>query len=79
MKNSRVELDKRNADDIKNQIEALAKAYVPEWNFDRSNPDIGSVICLLFAEQMADNVKHFNDLVDVYHAELVNMTGVSLM
>lgn len=79
MKNSRVELDRRNADDIKNQIEALSKAYVPEWHFDRNNPDIGSVICLLFAEQMADNVKRFNELVDVYHAELVNMIGVSLL
>jgi len=79
MKNSRVELDKRRTADIKEQIKKLSKIYVPEWHFDTNDPDIGSVIGMIFAEQMADNVSRFNELIDVYHAELANMTGVSLL
>ncbi len=79
MKNNRVDLDKRRAEDIKKHIAKLAKTYVPEWHFDTKDPDIGSVIGIIFAEQMAENVGRFNELLDVYHAELANMTGVSLL
>ena len=79
MKNNRVDLDKRRAEDINEQIRTLAKTYVPEWHFDTQNPDIGSVIGIIFAEQMAENVGRYNELLDVYHAELANMTGITLL
>ncbi|MCR5520634.1 MAG: hypothetical protein K6F44_01835 [Lachnospiraceae bacterium] len=79
MKNNRVDLDNRKASDIKEQIRTLSKVYVPEWHFDTENPDIGSVIGIIFAEQMAENVGRFNELIDVYHTELANMTGISLL
>ncbi len=79
MKNSRVDLDNRKAADIKEQIKALSGVYVPEWHFNTQNPDIGSVIGIIFAEQMAENIGRYNELIDVYHAELANMTGISLL
>ena len=79
MKNSRVDLDGRKAAEIRDQISALSKVYVPEWHFDTKDPDIGSVIGIIFADQMAENIGRFNDLIDVYHAELANMAGVSLL
>ncbi|MCR5431652.1 MAG: hypothetical protein K6E95_03750 [Lachnospiraceae bacterium] len=79
MKNNRLDLDKRKVADIKEQINTLSKVYVPEWHFDTQNPDIGSVIGIIFAEQMAENIDRFNELLEVYHSELANMTGVSLL
>ncbi len=78
-KQKRYDADLRTSEDIKDQIEELSKSYVPEWHFDRVNPDIGSVIAIMFADQFADNIKRYNELVEVYHADLVNMMGVSLM
>lgn len=73
------ELDTRTSKDIKKQIELLAKSYTPEWNFDKDNPDVGAVIAFLFADQMEENAKRYNELLEVYHADLVNMIGLSLM
>ena len=72
------ELDKRTSEDIIKQIEKLSKSYTPEWHFDMQNPDIGSVLGILYADQAEDNIKRYNELLEVYHAELVNMLGVSL-
>ena len=79
MKQSRVDLDGRKAADIREQIKTLSKVYVPEWHFDTKNPDIGSVIAMIFADQVAENTSRYDELLDVYHAELANMAGVSLM
>jgi len=74
-----INLDNRTEDDIKKRIEELARSYVPQWHFDTENPDIGSTIALLFAEQTMRNVRHFNHILPKYHAQLVNLLGISLM
>lgn len=74
-----IKLDNRTEEDIKKRIAELAKSYVPQWHFDTENPDIGSTIALLFAEQTMRNIKHFNHLLPKYHAQLVNLLGLSLM
>ena len=74
-----IKLDNRTEEDIKNRIAELAKSYVPQWRFNTENPDIGSTIALLFAEQTMRNIKHFNHLLPKYHAQLVNLLGISLM
>ena len=65
--------------DIENKIEKLANVYVPEWKFDVQNPDIGSVIGMIFAGQMADNIERYNQVLDKYHTEFINMLGISLL
>lgn len=70
-------LDSRTVEDIKNQIENLAKGYVPEWNFDPSDPDIGSVLALLFANQLSKNVDRYNSMLERYRTELVNLMEIS--
>ena len=47
----------QNAEDIENRIEELANSYVPEWKFDRTDPDVGSVIAQVFAKQTEENIK----------------------
>ena len=65
-----MKIDKRTATDIENRIAELAASYVPEWNFDRENPDIGSTLAILFAGQMKDNIDRFNQVLDIYHTSL---------
>ncbi len=71
-------IDDREQEEIQERIGMLARAYVPEWHFDKQNPDIGSVIALFYAERMAENIKRYNALFGQYYTELINMTGISL-
>ena len=73
MKQDNFKLDSRSVEDIHKQIKDLAASYVPEWNFTTSNPDIGSVLALLFANQMGKNVNRFNHMLERYRTELVNL------
>lgn len=64
--------------DILAKIKSLAAAYVPEWQFDEDNPDIGSVIALLYADEAEENGRRYNTLLERDYVELMNMLGVSL-
>ncbi len=77
MKQDNFKLDSRNVEDIHNQIKDLAASYVPEWNFTTSNPDIGSVLALLFANQMGKNINRFNHMLERYRTELVNLMEIA--
>ena len=77
MKQDNFKLDSRSVEDIQNQIKSLAASYVPEWNFTSSNPDIGSVLALIFANQMSKNVNRFNHMLERYRTELVNLMEIS--
>lgn len=73
-----IDLDKRDQEALYEQLTELAASYTPEWHFDRKNPDAGSVIALIYAGQMAENIKKLNQVLDKYQVEFVNMLGVSL-
>lgn len=79
MKQDNFKMDSRNVEDIQNQMKAFAASYVPEWNFSSENPDIGSVLALIFASQMGRNVNRFNDMLERYRTELVNLMEISPM
>ena len=67
-----------NTEDIRKRIRYLAGSYTPEWRFDEENPDMGSVIAMIYADQTRDNVVRFRQVMDKYRTELINMTGISL-
>lgn len=71
-------IEKRKRADIIDQIRRLAASYVPEWQFDEDNPDIGSVIALLYADGMEENFRRYNTLLERDYVELMNMLGISL-
>lgn len=77
MKQDNFKIDPRNVEEIRKQIKDLAASYVPEWNFSSSNPDIGSVLALIFASQMEKNVNRFNGMMERYRTELVNLMEIS--
>lgn len=71
-------IETRKREDIINQIQRLATSYAPEWQFDEKNPDIGSVLALLFADGMDENIRRYNTLLERDYVELMNMLGISL-
>lgn len=71
-------IDGRTRRNILDQIRKLAASYVPEWQFDEENPDIGSVLALLYADQMQENLNRYNTILERYYVELMNMLGISL-
>lgn len=73
-----MKIDNRTAADIEDRIQTLSESYVPEWSFDRENPDIGSTIASLFAMQMKENIDLENRMMERYHAEFINMLDLSL-
>ncbi|MCR5411078.1 MAG: hypothetical protein K6E90_08885 [Lachnospiraceae bacterium] len=73
-----MKIDNRTAQDIEQNIEELAKSYIPEWHFDLQDPDIGSAIAKIFANSMKENVDLENRILDRYHAEFINMLDLSL-
>lgn len=72
------DVDNRTTKDIVREIGELANNYTPEWQFSEKNPDIGSVLALLYAEQMKGNLDRFNEIVERYHMEFVNLLDISL-
>ena len=71
-------IDNRTSEDIEAKIEELAHEYVPEWHFDKNDPDIGSTISRIFARQLEENIKSINRVPDIYHAEFVNFLDLTL-
>ena len=78
MKEHDVTLDSRTQGELCRRVEELAASYTPEWRFDRDNPDVGSTLALIFAGQMADNIRRINQLPEKYHTEFTNLLGLTL-
>ncbi len=76
---NKCEIDGRSREDLERQIGELAASYAPEWRFDSEDPDIGSVLAKLFADQMAGNIVRSGEVLEKYHTEFVNLLGISLL
>ncbi|MDR1029181.1 MAG: hypothetical protein LBL63_07155, partial [Clostridiales Family XIII bacterium] len=72
-------IDARQKEDLHAQIAELAVSYTPEWIFDPNDPDIGSVLAMLYADQMAGNVDRLNQVIEKYRVELVNLLNIGLL
>lgn len=70
-------IDDRKREEILNTIRKLAASYTPEWQFDTQDSDIGSVLALLFADQMQENIRRYQLTLERDYVELMNLTGVS--
>lgn len=72
-------VDSRSEEDLHRELARLAASYTPEWLFDPEDPDIGSVIGLIFTRQMAENIRRINRIPEKYRTEFVNMLGLTLL
>jgi hypothetical protein len=68
----------QSIEDIENRIEKLRKSYAPEWDFDRDDPDAGSVIAQIYARQIEENNRLMSQMPERYHLEFVNMLDSTL-
>lgn len=71
-------IDERNREDILNEFGKLSANYVPEWRFTREDPDIGSTLGIVYANQVEENINRVNQIVDRYHSEFVNLLDLSV-
>ncbi len=71
-------IDGRTARDIEKRLKELASSYTPEWHFLTKNPDIGSTIGRIYASQIQENIRAVNNVLDIYHAEFVNLLDLTL-
>lgn len=71
-------LDPRGVKELRGEIRRLAASYTPEWAFSEKKPDVGSVVGLIFANQMRENIRRMNLVMEKYHTEFVNMLNLSL-
>lgn len=72
-----IKIDDRKRQDILKEMKALSLSYTPEWKFDTGQPDAASVIGMIFSDQMMENVKKLNLVMDKYHIAFENMYGMS--
>ncbi|MDR1572682.1 MAG: hypothetical protein LBS24_00020 [Clostridiales Family XIII bacterium] len=77
MNNTEFCIDERDAAEIRAQIKALAASYTPEWIFGEQNPDVGSVIAMIFAKQTEGNILRLNRVLEKLHTEFVNLLALS--
>lgn len=71
-------LDDRTRDEILAKMKELAASYTPEWQFDVQDPDIGSCIALLYADEMAELIRRYNTVPERNCVEMVNFLNIFL-
>lgn len=54
------QMEKMSKEDIIDYMTRCAKQYVPEWRYDKQQPDAGTALVSIFADMMYDNIKKFN-------------------
>lgn len=64
--------------DILKVIKEYAGCYTPEWDISYENPDAGTAIAMIFAEQVMGNIESYNGTLNRYHKAFTNMEGMSL-
>lgn len=72
-------IDKRDSNDILKEIKSLANQYVPEWNFDKEDPDFGVVFSKIFANMMETSITRYNRSLYNYYLTFLNLLGVKLL
>ncbi len=70
-------LDQRSKEDIIKEIQKLAKSYLPQWQFNSRNPDMGSVAALIFASMMQDVAERYNRTAEKNMVEFFRRLGAS--
>ena len=72
-------IDPRGTKELRRRFAQLAASFTPDWNFSAEDPDAGSVLALIFLDQMNENIGRLNQLFDKYHTEFANLLSVSLL
>lgn len=74
-----IKIDKRNEEDIKNQIMELAKGYTPEWYYQEKEGDAGYALSVLYAEMLYGTKEKLNQLFHKNKIEFFNQLRVDIL
>jgi hypothetical protein len=55
------------------QMETLAKSYLPEWSFTQKEPDAGSVAALLYIDMLEGNLERFGKVLHKHRVQYLNL------
>lgn len=58
---------------LRQKLEALAQAYVPQWRFDADHPDVGSTAALLLEDMLADSEKRLARVPRLHKIHYLNL------
>lgn len=72
-------LDRRDRNDILEQLRALAAGYVPEWRWDDREPDVGVIFAHLYAAMMENTISKYNRSMYNHYLSFLNMMGTRLL
>ncbi len=72
-------IDNRSKRDIIEYMKKISKTYTPEWNFNESDPDVGTGLALIYADMYYETVKRFNKSAQKYMYEFFNLIGVEML
>ncbi len=66
-------------EEVMKELHGMQELFVPEWKLDFENPDMGTVLAVLFADMMAGTARRFTQAVKRYPLHFYNMLGAELL
>ncbi len=72
-------IDKRTKEDLISHIKNQLSSYVPEWRFDRNNPDAGTALALIYADMMSETIYRFNQVLEKNKMMFFEKIGAKLL
>ena len=69
-------LDGRNMDELHRQVAGLARAYTPEWRYERTEDDPGAALAELFCTMFHQTIDRFNRLPGKLYTEFLLQLGI---
>lgn len=71
-------LDNRSQEDLLNEFIKRASSYVPQWRFDAENPDLGTVLAVIFSTMQYDTISKYKLLPLKWETDFYNQLQTSL-
>ncbi len=68
-------LDPRTPEELRAQLRELARSYVPEWRYEKTENDPGAALAELFLEMYGQSVSRLNALPEKLFVEFLNLIG----
>lgn len=72
-------IDGRDERDILKEVKELARQYVPEWDYNEKDPDMGVVFSKIFASMFEDTIISYNRTPYNHYISFLNLLGAKLM
>lgn len=68
-------LDKRNKEELMEEIKRLASSFTPDWNCNEEEPDVGFAAAQLFADMMSGTIEKYNRTAEKNMIEFYSSLG----